>query len=306
MDSISKKVSNGRNHVKQGTVEVSDFGDVYVLDLKSLWEQFYPDLSFASFKYYMLNSEAEFDFPYKHCLHQRYQISINTNDDLKVSELTSALSDEIDKVNGILDRFKDEKKMFTTAEFTSELMKIYKDKDRAAAISSAYIDLVLPKTGTKAQVARAIEFNKQFNKFRIKNRTYHNVKREFIFRSDLLKKLKSDDTSYSLYYPKTNKKDYDLFRALYLLELFGLCSYEIIGGENPEVFIRLNDPLKIARLSSEHNNYSNEILREVRKRHENSNAILKKFYSEIENDNERWDFIEDYFLGNDLIDGDDN
>lgn len=298
-----KKIHNGRNHERQDNVDVSDAGDVFLVDLKKLWEEHYPDRTFASFKYLLLTHDEELKFPYSSNLHLRYRININTKNELMISELKDTLVQEIEKVNAILDAYKDEGKMFSIQEFASELNKLYSDKEMAFSIASSYIDLITPTYNANRQTHRSVEFNQQYKKYRIVNRTYHNAKREIVYKSSLLKKLNIDASEYQMYYPKTHTKDFDLFRVIYLLEIFNLCSYEILGGESPEIFIRLNDPLKVGRISSDTNNYNNEILKMVRKRHENSNAILRKFFSELSTDQERWNFIEDYFLGYDLING---
>ena len=249
----------------------------------------------------MFGNNNDFDFKFKDDLYLRYRISLATRNKLKVAELKESLISEIKKVNLILDKFKDSNKMFSHKEFQDELYNIYNDKEKALSIASSYIDLISPMTNFNGFSIRAIEYNQQFNKYRIINRSYNNFTRDFIYRSDLIRKLTTNNENISIYYPKTDKKDFDLFRVLYLMEIFDLCSYEIIGGESPEIFIRLNDPLKVRRLTSEGVAYKNEILQKVKKRHDNSTKILTKFFVDLKHDEERWDFIEDYFLGEDIL-----
>lgn len=295
------KIQNGRNNEVEGGCRVSDCGDVFMFDLRGLWEDCFPDLSFANFKRMLFERSEELNFEYKDALHLRFRISLQTKNEVKIKDLKELLIEEIDKINKILDMYKDQGKMFSIQEFTSEIFKIYGNREKAVAIASAYIDLISPPSGNGIFTNKAVEFNKSFNKFRIVNRTYNNAKRELIFKSDLIRKMTCDDTKINLYHPKTNKKDFDLFRVLYLLEIFGLCDYEIIGGESPEIFIRLNDPLKIKRLTSESYDYKNVILQAVKRRHENSTKILRKFFTELTTDEERWEFIENYFLGQEVI-----
>ncbi|NMA49672.1 MAG: hypothetical protein GX947_07885, partial [Tissierellia bacterium] len=295
------KLQNGRANTKEGACLVSDSGDVYLMNLRGLWEDYYPSISFASFKYMLFNRSDEFEFMYKNNIHLRYKISIDATNNKKINDLKELLIIEIDNINRILDAYKDKGKMFSIQEFSAEINKIYNDKEKSFAIASSYIDLISPTLEQGRFMQRPIEFNQQVNKYRIVNRTYHNVKREYIIKSDIMRKLTSNDNNICIYYPKTNKKDFDLFRALYLLEIFGLANYEILGGESPEVFIRLNDPFKVKRLTSDESEYRNEILSAVKKRHDNSTKILRKFFTELSQDDERWDFIEDYFLGYDVL-----
>ena len=296
------RIQNGRNNHKEGACTVTDFGDIYLFNLRKLWEDHFPEMSFASFKYHVFSKSDELKFNYSKNIHLRYKIGIQTKNGLKIKDLKNQLALEIDKINRILDNYKDSGKMFTVQEFASDINQIYNNREKAHAIASSYIDLISPITDQGKFIQRAIEFNSSFNKYRIINRTYNMVKRDIIYKSDIIRRLDTDDDHLNLFYPKSNKKDFDLFRGLYLLEIFDLASYEILGGESPEIFVRLNDPLKVRRLTSENFNYRNEILQAVKKRHENSTKILRKFFVDLKTDVERWDFIEDYFLGYDLVD----
>ncbi len=60
------------------------------------------------------------------------------------------------------------------------------------------------------------------------------------------------------------------------------------------------DPFKIKTLIVK-GNYSNDILRDIEERHERGVEIMDKFFSSDFTDKERWDFIEDYFLGHEVI-----
>jgi hypothetical protein len=78
-----------------------------------------------------------------------------------------------------------------------------------------------------------------------------------------------------------------------------LGTFEIKGGENPMVFIRLNDPLRIER-DSNNNNYKNSLLSKTLERHNLSNQIFDHFFLRSFSNDERWNFVEDFFLGSDV------
>jgi hypothetical protein len=89
-----------------------------------------------------------------------------------------------------------------------------------------------------------------------------------------------------------------------LIESFGLGSYELIGGSRPLVFIRINDPNKVKYLTT--HDYQNQIVKDIKQRHKNSMEIMEKFFMSDFDTKERWDFIENYFLGKNLIESDFN
>ncbi len=87
-------------------------------------------------------------------------------------------------------------------------------------------------------------------------------------------------------------------RLGYFLELFELGTFEIKGGENPMIFIRINDPRRIERDSTSY--YFNSLLQKTLERHYLSNKIFDHFFMNSFTNEDRWDFIEDFFLGADI------
>ncbi len=83
-----------------------------------------------------------------------------------------------------------------------------------------------------------------------------------------------------------------------ILQVLNLANYTVKGGDNPEIFIRLNDPSKIHSLSLD-KSYSNNVLRELNDRHAYSSKVIRGFFTTEMEDSQRWDLIEEYFLGND-------
>ena len=96
----------------------------------------------------------------------------------------------------------------------------------------------------------------------------------------------------------SNENDYALTysRLGCLLEMIDVATYEMKGGDNPMIFIRINDPERI-REDSENQNFKNELLSRTAKRHEISNEIFDHFFTNTFSSDERWDYIEEFFLG---------
>ena len=91
--------------------------------------------------------------------------------------------------------------------------------------------------------------------------------------------------------------------TLKLLSIFDYITYEIAGGEEPEIFIRLNDPNKVRNIVLGNTFYSNNYVSKAKQKHERDVAILLKFFNELKTDEERWTYIEEYFLGYDVLCG---
>lgn len=93
-------------------------------------------------------------------------------------------------------------------------------------------------------------------------------------------------------------KNRETLKLAYMLEMFGLATYELSGGELPQIFIRINDPLKIERFAS--STYENSVVEDVHRRQKNSVALLEQFFQAEMADDQRWQFVEDYFLGREV------
>jgi len=82
----------------------------------------------------------------------------------------------------------------------------------------------------------------------------------------------------------------------YLVEAFNLGSYELEGGKLSQIFIRINDPYKLRRAALDPR-YSNSLITEVEKKHDRSGEQMEAFFKSDMADEERWNYIESYFLG---------
>lgn len=81
-----------------------------------------------------------------------------------------------------------------------------------------------------------------------------------------------------------------------LLEIMELGSFETTGGDDPKIFLRLNDPRRI-EIDSTNDQYGNFILESVKNRHKVSCALFEHFFTNYFSNENRWNMIEDFFLG---------
>ena len=85
------------------------------------------------------------------------------------------------------------------------------------------------------------------------------------------------------------------------MSIFNYISYGIVGGEETEILIRLNDPKRIENIAMDKVRYSNSYVNTAREKNDRDVKILSKFFTELNSDEERWDYIENYFLGRDVL-----
>ena len=90
-------------------------------------------------------------------------------------------------------------------------------------------------------------------------------------------------------------------KVLTLLSMFNIIQYDMYGGQNPEIFIRINDPARIKAIAEKSITYKNNIVKKAIEKHSRDCEVLEKFILKLNTDEERWDYIEDYFLGKDVL-----
>ena len=118
---------------------------------------------------------------------------------------------------------------------------------------------------------------------------------------ELMSSIDYYETSVDRYINTGMSKDAIFVKVAQLLEFFDLASFQVIGGENPKIFIRINDPLRL-RLTANDEYYKNELAEDVYRRFEASTELMYYFFKSEKNSIEKWKLIEDYFLGKDISD----
>ncbi|HJB72844.1 MAG TPA: DEAD/DEAH box helicase [Candidatus Barnesiella merdigallinarum] len=81
-----------------------------------------------------------------------------------------------------------------------------------------------------------------------------------------------------------------------ILNCLNIASFQKVGGADPQVFVRINNPAYLNRLVK-NDNYRNQMLSDIYDKHHLSERIFTYFFLTDMTDKQRWDFIEDYFLG---------
>lgn len=294
-------VTRGRYHEKQNDgSSISDIGDVYTLDLKIVWEKFYKNMSFPQFKYWYFNStsnsEKKVDVmpAIRKYFTPRQKVNIETCGDYLLNELREKILSDFEYIaDNLYHNFN--RKYFTTKEFI-DILTIKYGSVQAKIIANSLFDLVDPNMNC---VKRRMNAN-GVKKYTLSNGNLKEYMRKIITKSSIVNKLINHSYNrYSCFVNITNDEKSNI--SLKLLSIFGYISYEILGGEEPEIFIRLNDPQKIKNIILGSVRYKNKYVSRAKDKHDRDVNVLLKFLNELSTDIERWDYIEDYFLGYDVL-----
>ncbi|MGI1748516.1 hypothetical protein ACRPMA_10065 [Streptococcus uberis] len=121
--------------------------------------------------------------------------------------------------------------------------------------------------------------------------------------------FKNEDGKIITYYYRSGLNKFDsVLSSLGIGEALGLFSYSIKGGENPQIYIRINSIFPLEKAIKNGDFYQNSILRDVQIKHQLSVEMLKFLFqknqpeknSELRIKNYTswfWETIEEYFIG---------
>ena len=113
-----------------------------------------------------------------------------------------------------------------------------------------------------------------------------------------LRKIEAEEKGGRLYIKNdTSNRSKEYSVILGILEAMGVLTFEMLGGANSQLFIYINQIQTLKNILNAPYHYNNKLLDEVAKRHLISVKMLTYFYEGDFSNDERWDLIEDYFLG---------
>ena len=298
-----KFIEKGRFNEQQsdGSV-VSDTGDIYSLDLKEVWEQFHPNISFPQFKYWYFNpnstSKDKVDImpEVRSFFSPRQKINIETREDRLLCDIRSAILEDFEYIANTL--YKNFGRGFFTIE---DAVKLLRDKfsiAKARIISNSLFDLVDPNGWC---VKRRINETTGKSYYSLAHGNFKEFMRRPVIYSSIVSNISKifDSSTYSSYLSLSSDEKSTI--ALKLLSIFDYITYEVVGGEEPEIFIRLNDPNKIKSIVMGDTYYSNNYVTKAKQKHDRDVEVLLHFFNDLSSDDERWNYIEEYFLGYDVL-----
>ncbi len=265
---------------------------VVELDLDEIWKKDYSDMPFGLFKRDFFSGKLLTKYGAKLIALTKFSLSLKHGFD-SVWKHFSSLLDSLEMIFNKMGY-----SAFTEDDFISELevynpSKAFRQKLARYALSSFSGRSYDGKIEDNAFLQRR-EYNNGVA-YLVFNQSYKAV---FADMKRVLRKMFEglDSETVTRFYSSDSDRSLSLTRLGNMIELIDQGTYECKGGDNPMIFIRINDPDRIRR-DSENPNYINELLRRTIKRHEISNEIFDHFFTNTFSSKERWDFIEEFFLG---------
>lgn len=278
----------------KGSGTTSGIGNVYKIDLAGIWEEDFSDMSFPMVKY-MFYTNALFDGQFKGKIYPRYHLRVNLNNETE--SIKSEFDRKLTEISTILASDTFSGRFFTQKELATAF-KTSKISNNPIALASLFCNIYASQEMMGYSRTAILQPRKVggIDKYKVISNTVHRLNSELL--RAFVDMFNSETTEYSKFMnvEKSALANSPQIKCSYFLEALELGSYEFAGGKNPQIFIRVND-VRHLRQTVNNASYENMLLNNIKIRHSRSMELLEEFFMSEKGTEERWNYIEDYFLG---------
>ncbi|WP_217645016.1 DEAD/DEAH box helicase [Thermoflavimicrobium dichotomicum] len=289
---------------------VSDYKgkSIIVCNLKELWQDYHPTMSFAQFKYFFHTKDPCLEFDFLHEIHPILFIdfSLSTRESTFLKEFGTILR----AFNIVLGKFAQSGKYFTIEQFTQRLAhslgkQMHKDKYYCENIATVFLTSAEAFERLNKKYANFyrsfLRMDEDRKRFTV-NSNFSSFTEWLEIETQKILRQKGWSTRqldhYEIYLSKKDRQKTEKSFLLFgLLEAMGLLVYSVIGGDNPEIYIRINSFYQLKRVVDNPDGYHNIVLSNVYERHRTSVDLLTHLFQKEVSTEVFWELIEDYFLG---------
>ena len=265
------------------------------LNLDSIWSKHFSDKSFPQLKSEFYKQR----FLWEHNIELVPQIKVSINIEQPYRTVLSELSSVLKAVSETFAEFRYRNQFFTQNEYVEKLKCNLSPKYNAEKIAS----FILGTYSGYMASASALEGDSF-----LQQRHQGTAMQYQVFSTNYGAKTTQLISIFSKLYESHDKQSVNRFLSINdiplknhirlgsLLEIMNLGTFETTGGDDPKLFLRLNDPRRIEK-DSNSQTYKNYILESVKNRHKVSCQLFEHFFINYFSNEKRWDMIEDFFLG---------
>lgn len=310
----------GKFFEKELDLNSSTYSSVYKVNLSGIWEKHYKDMTYPSFKHSLFDSEEIVKLKHKNLFEKFIYVSgveVSLKNDISVENVLSQYNTILKAFKKFLDEQKITDTQFTVIDLGNYFMKSLKISDKFEArsfaqtvINAAFefskikdIKFIIERTNSSVDSQRYIvhQDSDLFSSF-IVNAITNAIKptTNYVNKNDII-------TSFHHRGKDSSSIDAKI-AALGIGESRNLLSYQVIGGNNPQIYLRMNSVYPLEKAVKQGDFYQNNILQDVQQKHYTSVEMLKYLFLKEQSEKtvkERiinyskwfWDNIENYFMG---------
>lgn len=260
--------------------------NIFLLHADQLWQKHYPNISFPQFKFKLAEGKIFQDF------HASMKIKVSVTLNNTKAQTMSLLNEFFELSHNFISYMENKHHRIGFSEMKNQLPKSWDSEQRerfletfkavyatpnASKLKTAYcsIHTQTSKSGDN-QFFQFLQAGYENEKFK-----YLTAFNQFITGQDITEYCDPDSS---------------LTTICELLNSLGVATYQKSGGEEPMIFVRINNPAYLNALIRKRN-YENDILTHICEKQAYSERIFTYFFTTPMTDEERWEFIESYFLG---------
>jgi len=265
------------------------------VDLDKIWQQSFSDKSFPSLKreFYLGRLFRQINVDIKPQLKISFERTIDYNKAYQQLEgLFMALQQAFVQMEGF----------FSQEDLQAKLNAVLQDEVKSEKLSKFVLSTFSGRMIQPGVIEEGAFLQRKKEKHQYRYRVFNNrYLQAFAAMSKRFSRLfeNTNESIVNRYITNKESNAITYVRLGYFMEMLEIGTFEIKGGENPMVFIRINDPQRIERDAND-NFYKNTLLEKTLERHYLSNHIFDHFFLNGFENEERWNFIEDFFLGEDI------
>lgn len=292
---IEPSVQNSILHKYPGCVEEID-GNKHICRvlLDHIWKKSYKQYSFPQFKYMIYSKDAELDFTKQYTYIPALCVDI---------EFCNDYQSEFYKIWNTFKAFINKKVLSSTHTAVSEIVDALIEscrinKYKAESICEVILASMDSYRRNFARSTTPIAIEKSANDGSVKYQFNVAVNSYFNWVEAGFKNICNSTDKGTLYIINDNgNKTKESSVILGILESLDVLSFKMLGGANSQLYIYINQIQSLRNILQAPFNYKNRLLETVSERHTISVQMLTYLYENEFSSEERWNLIEDYFLG---------
>lgn len=309
----------GKYITRYARIESKKYSKIYQVDLGRIWENDFKNMSFPQFKYSLFTQQELEKLKYKDLFKKfRYAsgVSVSLSSNTTVQEVSSKYRKVLAAFEDFINQQIMANKQFTVRELGDYFMKSLRIENsfQARAFAQTIINIAFEFTKN-----RNIPFLVERSNSSASDQRYivHNsgdIFTEFVMKTisevlDPKDNFYKDKDVITTYFNRAAENNIDATLAvLGVGEAIKLLNFQLIGGGNPQIYLRMNSIGPLEKAIKQGDFYKNTILEDVKRKHYTSVAMLKYLFNHEQPEKKRserithytqwfWDTIEDYFMG---------
>lgn len=309
----------GKYFSKLYDIQSETYSAIYQVNLSGIWEKYYRSMSFPSFKFSLYSAEEREKLKHKSIFEKLIYVSgveVGLNNNETVESIVSEYNIILQAFETFVNNHKISGKQFSVDDLGYHFMKVLKIADRFESMTFA-----------QTVINAAFEYSKiKEIKFINERSSTGDSKPKYLIHNDgdlfttfikrgLLATLKPNNNfvenegALLTFSMRANSTELDSkLAALGIGESRNLLNYQVVGGNNPQIYLRMNSVYPLEKAIKQGDFYQNSILKDVQDKHYTSVEMLKYLFTKEQEGNTPrekilnyskwfWDNTEDYFMG---------